>query len=106
MFFDGHLYGAFFGRKPFFTTYESPWELRLSRADGLDKHVAVLKKMCEAVAAGTCEHRITVLSVSGTIRVDDGRVFRVLDLPVFHPRRVRKTIVYEPYSAYGSNLKK
>lgn len=74
-------------------------ELNLRCSDDLDKHFAVLKKMCEAVVAGKCQHRIGTLSLTGTISASDGTKFRVVDLPVFHPRLVRKKVVYEPYKA-------
>ena len=99
LFFSGRLYGAFFGRPPFITNYEAPWELNLRCSDDLEKHFAVLKKMCEAVVAGKCQHRIGTLSLTGTIRASDGSIFRVVDLSVFRPRLVRKIVVYEPYKA-------
>ena len=97
MFFGRRLYGAFFGREPLWTTYEAPWELNLDRRDGVEKQLAALRKMCEAVVAGRCEHLVTMFSLLGTIRAADGSVFRVCDLPCFHPRRLRERIVYEPY---------
>jgi len=97
MFFSGKLYGAFFGRAPFLTTYEAPWELNLGRHDGFDRQLGALKKMCEAVVAGSCEHRIGIFSLTGTITASDGTRFRVVDIPMFHPRRVRTSIIYEPY---------
>jgi hypothetical protein len=97
MFFGGALYGAFFGREPFLTTYEAPWELHLGRRDGFDKHLGALKKMCEAVVAGRCDHRIGIFSITGTITARDGSLFRVVDLPMFHPRRVPTRIIYEAY---------
>ncbi len=97
MFFGGKLYAAFFGREPFFTTYEAPWELNLCRRDGFDKELGALKKMCEAVVAGRCEHRVTLFRLVGVISAYDGSVFHVGDIPVFHPRRLRATIIYEPY---------
>jgi hypothetical protein len=97
MFFSGKLYAAFFGREPFFTTYEAPWELNLRRQDGFDKELGALKKMCKAVLAGRCEHRVKIFRLVGVISAHDGSVFRVGDLPVFHPRRQRGTIIYEPY---------
>ena len=97
MFFGGMLYGAFFGRAPFLTTYEAPWELNLGRRDGFDKQLGALKKMCEAVVAGRCEHRIRMLSLVGIISASDGSTFRVDDLLAFHRRRLRKTLIYEPY---------
>ncbi len=96
LFFDGQLYGAFFGREPFFTTYESPWELNLRCSDGLDQQLAALKEMCAAVVAGRCEHRIRVFCVTGTIRGDKS-IFRVCNIPVFHPPRLRARIAYEAY---------
>ena len=98
-FFSGRLYGAFFGRPPLITNYEAPWELNLRCSDDLEKHFAVLKKMCEAVVAGKCQHRIGTLSLTGMIRASDGSIFRVVDLSVFRPRLVRKIVVYEPYKA-------
>lgn len=97
IFFGGSLYGAFFGREPFLTTYEAPSELHLSRRDGFDKHLGRLKKMCEAVVAGRCDHRVGLFSITGTIAVSDESPLRVVDLPMFHPRRVRTRIIYEPY---------
>jgi len=53
--------------------------------------------MCLAVIAGKCEHRLGLMSVRGTIIVGAQEVYRVTDLPVFHPRRLRQLIQYAPY---------
>src|SRR5207344_1107106 len=92
MFLDGRLYGAFFGHEPFFTTYECPWELKLGLHDGFDKQLEALKKMCEAVIAGRCEHRVTRFTLVGTITAGDSGTFRVVNIPIFHPRRLRTRI--------------
>lgn len=97
IFFGGKLYAAFLEREPFSTTYEVPWELNLHRTDGVEKQLAALRKMCEAVVAGRCEHLVTTFSLLGTIRAADGSVFRVCDIPCFHPRRLRTRIIYDPY---------
>jgi hypothetical protein len=104
MFFDRRLYAAFFGRGLFFTTYESPWELNLRSRDGFDRQLGALKKMCEAVVAGRCEHRASTLSLLGTIRASDGSMFRVRDLLIFHPRRLRGTTIYQPYARVSANV--
>ncbi len=97
MFFGGTLYAAFFGRDSSFTTYESPWELQLTLSDGFETQLGVLKKMCEAVVSGSCEHRITTFSLLGTVRASDGSTFRIRNIPIYHPRRLRRTVIYEPY---------
>jgi hypothetical protein len=96
MFHDEKLYGTFFGRDRFFTTYEVPWELKLELSDGIGKQLAALNDMCQAVIAGMCEHRVTKFSVLGVIRPSAENVYRVWNLGI-HPRRQRMAILYSPY---------
>ncbi len=97
IFLDGDLYAAFFGRGKISTTYECPWDLHLRQSDGFHKQLAVMEKMCLAVIAGKCEHRLGRLSIRGTIYVGGQEVYGVRDLPIFHPRRQRQLIQYAPY---------
>jgi len=97
IFLDGDLYAAFFGRGKLSTTYECPWEFNLRRSDGLEKQLAVIERMCLAVIAGRCEHRLGRLSIRGTINVSEQEVYQVTDLPLFPPRRQRQLIQYAPY---------
>ena len=96
-FLDGDLYAAFFGRGKISTTFECPWDLHLRKSDGFHRQLAVLEKMCLAVIAGRCEHRLGRLSIRGTIYVGEREVYGVRDLPIFHPRRQRQLIQYAPY---------
>lgn len=103
IFLDQELYAAFFGRGKLFTTYECPWEFNLRRSDGFEKQLAVLEKMCLAVIAGRCEHRLGRWTTRGTIYVDEQEVFRVTDLLTFRLQRPRLLIQYAPYYSVDQN---
>lgn len=97
---SGELYAAFFGPERLSTTYECPWEIGLSKRDGLAEHLAVIEKMCLAVIAGRCEHRYRRWGIEGVIHVSEEKIYRVSDvglLRFFFPRRDPKIIQYAPY---------
>jgi hypothetical protein len=100
---SGDLYAAFFGRGKLSTTYECPWEIGLSRRDGLTEHLAVIEKMSLAVIAGRCEHLLGRMSIRGTIHVSEKEAYRVTDIPKFPPRRERRIVQYDPYCPGAEN---
>lgn len=97
MFFDEELYAVFFRRGKCSTTYECPWEIKLTLSDSLEKHLAVLKRMCLAVIEGKCEHRLGHISLRGSVYVDESEVYRVIDLPKLPPRMQAQVIRYLPF---------
>jgi len=98
--FGGELYSAHFGRGEIFTTYEAPWELKLPRSARLDQQLSALSKMCRAVIAGRCEHRLERRSTRGQIFVSETEIYRVADMGVgllFRPRKNVEVTTYAPY---------
>jgi hypothetical protein len=100
VFFDEDLYAVFFGGAKRLSQYESPWEIKLKRSDGSDKQLAVIERMCLAVIAGRCEHRVKRWGVQGTIKVSEKEVYSITDLgilEILRPHRSTEVVKYEPY---------
>jgi len=96
--FSGHtedgstLVDVSFGRG---TTFELPWEANLPSDASFESILEAVKAMCLAVIAGKSQERLGLLGITGTIRVDEKRMFQVTRFfyPNLHPRIVR----YAPY---------
>jgi hypothetical protein len=106
MVLEGSLYTAFFGKAPTFTDFECPWELGLRRSSGLPPQLDVLRRMCLAVVAGKCEHRLERTSTRALIYVSETEIYQGGDSPLLgwlRPRRTIEAIHYAPYFPGAEN---
>jgi hypothetical protein len=78
----------------FSPTWELPTEGRNPAATE-EELLQELKEMCRAVIAGQCEHKLGLLSVSGTVRIS-GQPSTVTDW--FVPHIVSRRVQYSSYA--------